>query len=225
MGGFDIVTEVTRTPRQLVERYRRIAPSTLGHLIDGHALDARIEALLPGTRLVGPALTVQTSGRDSSVCHKVIDLIEPGDVVVIAGDGRADREYACWGEMMMLAAKVAGAAGVVIDGPLTDIEQLREVGLPVFGRGRVPLTTQLLGEGGAINRPITCGGVLVNPGDLVLGSDDGVIVLSPDEAVRLYDAALEEECGDAAYRDELLSGKRPSELYDIDGLIDGSFHG
>lgn len=225
MGGFDIVTEVTRTPSQLIERYRRIAPSTLGHLIDGHALDARIEALLPGTRLVGPAVTVQTSGRDSSVCHKVIDLIEPGDVVVIAGDGRAVGEYACWGEMMMLAAKVAGAAGVVIDGPLTDVEQLREVGLPVFGRGRVPLTTQLLGEGGVINRPIICGGVLVNPGDLVLGSDDGVLVLSPDEAARLYDAALEEECGDAAYRDELLSGKRPSELYDIDGLIDGSLHG
>lgn len=224
MARFDIATGVSRVSPDLVERYRLIAPSTLGHVIDGHALDHRIEALLPGTRVTGPALTVLTSGRDSTVCHKVVDFVEPGDVIVIAADGRAGAEYACWGEMMMLAAKVAGAAGVVIDGPLTDIEQLREVGLPVFGRGRSALTTQLLGEGGAINRPLVCGGLLVNPGDLVLGSDDGVLVLSPLEAERLYEAAFEEESGDADYRDRLLAGKRPSQLYDIDGLIEGSFH-
>ena len=59
----------------------------------------------------------------------------------------------------------------------------------------------------------------------MLGSDDGVVVLSPDEAERLWDDAWEEETGDAEYRDDLLAGKRPSQLYDIDGLIDGSFHG
>ena len=208
-----------------MERYRQIAPSTLGHLIDGHALDARIEALIPGTRVTGPAVTVQTVGRDSTVCHKVMDFVRPGDVVVIATDIAWEREYACWGEMMMLAARQAGAAGVVIDGPLTDVEQLREIGLPVFGRGRSAITTQLLGKGGSINLPIVCGGLLVNPGDLVLGSDDGVLVLSPREAEELYDAAWQEETGDGEYRDDLLAGKRPSELYDIDGLIDGSFHG
>jgi 4-hydroxy-4-methyl-2-oxoglutarate aldolase len=225
VGGFDIVAEVRRAPAELVERYRQIAPSTLGHLIDGHALDPGIEALLPGTRVTGPAITVQTSGRDSTVCHKVMDFIEPGDVVVIASDGRAEREYSCWGEMMMLAAKVAGAAGVVIDGPLTDVQQLREIGLPVFGRGRSAITTQLLGEGGSINLPVVCGGLVVNPGDLVLGSDDGVLVLSPAEAEQLYADALDEETGDAEYRDDLLAGKRPSQLYDIDGLIEGSIHG
>lgn len=225
MTRFDIVTEVTRVPRDLVERYRHILPSTLGHIIDGHALDRRIEALLPCTRVTGPAVTVQTSGRDSTVCHKVIDLIEPGDVIMVAADGQEDREYACWGEMMMVAAKVAGAAGVVVDGPLTDVEKLRQVGLPVFGRGRAALTTQLLGRGGSINRPIRCGGLLVNPGDLVLGSDDGVVVLSGAEAERLYEAAIAEESGDAEYRSQLLAGRRPSELYDIDGLIDGSSHG
>lgn len=225
MAGFDIVTQVARVPADLVERYRRIAPSTLGHLIDGRALDGSIEALLPGSRVTGPAVTVQLSGRDSTVCHKVIDLVQPGDVIVIAGDGRGGREYACWGEMMMLAARVAGVAGVVVDGPLTDVEQLRGLGVPVFGRGRSVLTTQLLGEGGSINRPVVCGGLTVNPGDLVLGSDDGVLVLAPDEAERLFEAAWREETGDSQYRQDLLAGKRPSQLYDIDGLIDGSFHG
>ncbi len=225
MGAFDIVAEVTRPSADLVRKYREIAPSTLGHLIDGHALDRRIEALLPGTRLAGPAVTVQTRGRDSTVCHKVMDLIEPGDVVVIGTDGKGESPYACWGEMMMLAAKSAGAAGVVVDGPLTDVEQLREIGLPVFGRGRSPITTQLLGQGGAINRPIVCGGIVVNPGDLVLGSDDGILVLSPKEAEELYEAARAEEDGDRAYREDLLAGKRPSDLCDIDGLIDGSEHG
>jgi len=218
-GGFRIVTNIDRVPTDLVERYRPIAPSTLGHLIDGHAVDGKVLPLLPGMSVLGPAVTVATHGRDSTVCHKVMDVIRPGDVIVVA---TGDVSYACWGEMMTLAAKVQGAAGVVVDGPLTDVAQLLEIGLPVFGKGRAALTTQLLGEGGSINQPIVCGGLRVDPGDLVLGSADGVLVVPKVEARELLEAAQKEETADGEWRDALLGGKRPSELYDLDGLIAGT---
>ncbi len=221
MGEFRIVTDIGRVPADLVERYRGIAPSTLGHLIDGYAVDREVLPLSPGMTVVGPAVTVATHGRDSTVCHKVMDVVQPGDVIVIATGGTG---YACWGEMMTLAAKVQGVAGVIVDGPLTDVVQQIEIGLPVFGKGRAALTTQILGEGGSINQPIICGGLRVEPGDLVLGSADGVLVLPRGEAAELCDAAQEEEAGDGRWRDALVGGKRPSELYDIDGLIAGAAH-
>jgi 4-hydroxy-4-methyl-2-oxoglutarate aldolase len=147
-----------------------------------------------------------------------MDVVRPGDVLVIATGGAP---YACWGEMMSLAAKAQGVAGVIVDGPLTDVAQQMDIGLPVFGKGRAALTTQVLGEGGSINLPVVCGGLHVDPGDLVLGSADGVLVLPKREAEHLYDRACDEEKGDGGWREALLSGKRPSELYDLDGLIAG----
>jgi regulator of RNase E activity RraA len=166
---------------------------------------------------VGPALTIRTCGRDSTIVHKAIGLISPGDVLVI--DRCGDTRYACVGEMMAIAAGRRGAAGIVIDGPATDVEALRALGLPIFSRATSPVTTLLLGESGSINVPVMCGGVAVRPGELVLADDDGVIVLDPDEAATLLAGVLEEDREDAEYRDELLAGRLPVELAPIDQLI------
>ena len=207
---------------RLLEAYRAIAPSTLGHIWDGRALDPDIRPVAAGTAMVGRAVTVTVRGRDSTVCHKVIDLLRPDDVVVITQGG--ERRYSCWGEMMTLAARMRDVAGVVIDGPVTDVVRVRGMGLPVFARGTSPLTTQLLGESGAINTPIVCGGVSVEPGELVLGSDDGVLVLSAAEAESLLTAAQEEEVGDEEYRKALLAGELPSQLAPIERLIERARH-
>lgn len=208
---------------ELVAAYRSIAPSTLGHIMDGRAMDSGIKAIAPASAIVGLAVTVMVRGRDSTVCHKVIDLLSPGDVVVISQEG--GERYSCWGEMMTLAAKLRGAAGVVVDGPATDISQIRTLGLPVFARGASPLTTLLLGESGAINTPITCGGVRVEPGELILASDDGVLVLSVEEAQSLLEPARAEERGDDEYRQALLRGELPSQLAPIAELIEGARDG
>jgi regulator of RNase E activity RraA len=208
---------------ELVEAYRCISPSTLGHIMDGRAMDSGIRPVAPGSVMVGPAVTVTVHGRDSTVCHKVIDLLVPGDVVVISQDG--GQRYSCWGEMMALAAKLRGAAGVVIDGPATDVAQVRTLGLPVFARGTSPLTTQLLGQSGVINAPVTCGGVRVEPGELILASDDGVLVLSVLEAQSLLEPARIEERGDEEYRQALLRGELPSQLAPLAELIEGASDG
>ena len=204
-------------PETTLERYQSIAPATLGHHLDGGVMDNSLKPVRSGTSMVGVAVTVQTFGRDSTVCHKAIDVVKSGDVIVI--DRGGDYRYACWGEMTSLAALLRGVAGVVVDGAVTDVEAIREMGLPVFCRGTSALTTQLLGHGGGLNIPVNCGGVVVQPGDLILGDDDGIVVLSPAEADYWLQIASEEEAGDAAYRQALKEGKLPSQLAPIDELI------
>jgi 4-hydroxy-4-methyl-2-oxoglutarate aldolase len=217
-----IQERVSILSQSFIEQFRSVTPSALGHWIDQGCIDNRIRLLQPGVLLLGTAVTVQTVGRDSLVCHKVIDLILPGDVIVI--DRSGDRRYACWGEMTALAAHIAGAAGVVIDGPVTDVQVLRQSPLPISCAGTTVLTTQFLGLGGAINVPIVCGGVVVKPGDLIFGDENGILVIDPGDAERLLSLAVEEEKGDQDWRVGLLQGKRPSQMAPIDDLMSKRNH-
>lgn len=220
---FHIVERKKTVPPSLVESYKSIEPATLGHILDGGIVDNRLQSIQPGLKIVGPAVTVQAFGRDSTACHKVFDFVQPGDVIVV--DRGGDRRYACWGEMTSLAAQVRQVAGVVVDGPVTDVASIREMGLPVFCQGTSVVTTQLLGQYGAINVPITCGGVVVHPGDLILGDDNGLIVIPLDQAEMWLEIAREEEEAEVPYRRALLEGKLPSELAPINELILNSGRG
>ena len=201
----------------LIKRFKEITPSALGHLIGDGAINNLIRPVQAGATLLGTAVTVQTMGRDSIVCHKVMDYLQPGDIVVVSRNG--DQRYACWGEMTTLAARLSGAAGVLIDGPVTDIQVLRQDPLPIFCQGTSVLTTHFLGTGGSINLPVVCGGIVVNPGDLIFGDENGVFVIPPSDAEKLLMMALAEEKEDAEWRQGLLAGKRPSQLAPLDKLM------
>jgi 4-hydroxy-4-methyl-2-oxoglutarate aldolase len=201
----------------LIARYKEITPSALGHLIADGAVENNIKPLQSEATLLGPAVTVKTEGRDSIVCHKVIDFIQPGDVIVV--DRGGDQTYACWGEMTTLAARLAGAAGVLVDGPVTDVQILRRDPMPIFCHGTSVLTTQFLGTGGGINVPVVCGGVIVNPGDLIFGDANGVLVIPPTKVEELLTITLEEEKIDAEWREGLLAGKHPSQLAPLDAMM------
>lgn len=215
--GFQINDRVDLLDRAVVQAYRQITTGTIGHRIEGGAMDPVIRQIAGHGLVAGPAVTLRVSGRDSTVCHKVFDLVAPGDVLVI--DGGRDGNYACWGEMMTLAARVQKVAAVIVDGPITDLVALRDIGLPVFARAASPITTLLLGEGGEINTAIECGGVRVSPGDLVVADEDGVVALEAELAPALLPGFLEEATEDDEYRTQILAGLRPSELAPIDELI------
>ena len=204
-------------PRKLVDQFRCITPSAIGHLIDTGFMREDIKPLRPDTVVIGTAITVQTFGRDSTVCHKVIDLIAPGDIIVI--DRGGDKKYACWGEMISLAAQIHGAAGVIVDGPVTDIQTLRKMEIPIFCTGAAAATTQLLGVAGAINLPITCGGVVVLPGDLIFGDDNGIIVIRAKDAEKYLSMGIKEEEGDGVFRQKINEGKTSSQIFALDDLI------
>jgi regulator of RNase E activity RraA len=168
---------------------------------------AVVKPLVVGTRLAGHARTVECMVGDNSAVHAAIRLIEPGDVLVIAAGGFA--ETALWGGLLTKATLSRGAAGVVIDGAVRDIAEIREAGFACFAAAAVPAGPHK-GFGGTIDGIIACAGCPVAPGDIVLGDDDGIAVvpLSQAEAV-LIDChaklAQEEQALERLSKGELLA--------------------
>lgn len=152
------------------------------------ALDGRIRSVAAGMRLCGPAFTVEVRPGDNLMIHAALVLAQPGDVLVI--DGKADTTSALMGELMCAHASAAGIAGIVIDGAIRDVATLRQGSMPVFAcvsNPNGPTRTQ----GGRIGHAISAGGVSVAAGDLVVGDDDGVVVVPREDVARVIDAAQE----------------------------------
>ncbi|WP_440810113.1 RraA family protein [Pseudomonas syringae] len=185
----------------VIEQFRGIAASTLGHLTDSGYLRG-IRPLFDGARLVGNVVTVKVNLPDGSILRDALLNSLPGDVLVIECVG--DEHCACWGELRTLAGLIKGLAGVVVSGAVTDVAALREHRLPVFSQGISAVTTRSLGESGELNGPVNIGGVAVNPGDIAIGDDDGVFILSPQQANELLPGLLAKEGADRARREEFL---------------------
>ena len=149
-------------------------------------LDGRIAALSPAMRVCGPAFTVEVRPGDNLMIHAAMAMAKPGDVLVI--DGKADRTCALMGSIMLNACKQLGLAGVVLDASIRDTEELRELGFPVWAVGANPNGPTKFVPG-RINWPISCGGVTVNPGDLIVGDADGVVVVERERAAMLLPLA------------------------------------
>lgn len=195
---------------ELVVRYKQIEPATVGHILEFGFCDPGIQPLWRPCSVVGPAFTIRTTALDSSVVHVAIDMAEPGDVILI--DRNGDGKHACWGGMTSLAAKVRGLAGSIVDGCATDFLEIQELAYPVYARSVTALTTKGLAEGGEINTPIHIGGVVVNPGDLVVADSDGILVMTPEIAAEIVDHAEERQKRGAWIQEELKKGAKISEL-------------
>ncbi|WP_037006080.1 RraA family protein [Pseudomonas chlororaphis] len=185
----------------LLEHYRGIAPSTLGHFGDEGYLRG-IRPLFDGLRMLGNVVTVKVFAPDGAILRDALLLSEPGDVLVIQCVG--DEECACWGELRTLAGLIKGLSGVVVEGAVTDVAALREHRLPVFSRGVSAYTTRGIGQQGKVNLPIEVAGVRVNPGDIAIGDDDGVFILDGQRAEALLPQLLVKEALDRERRAAFL---------------------
>lgn len=200
---------------ELLHRLAAIVPATLGHLRTFGFVDSAIRPLT-GTapvRLLGRAVTVRGYGIDGAIVHVAIDMCEPGDILVI--DRGGDTHRACWGEMTSLAAKVKGLAGTIVDGAATDVAEILTMGYPVYCRGISALTTSSArAELGEINVDVTCGGVTVHPGDIVLADENGTVVIDPPSLETALADAEPRQQREAWVREQLLAGVA---LADISG--------
>jgi 4-hydroxy-4-methyl-2-oxoglutarate aldolase len=167
-------------------------------------LDGRIAAVVPSARMAGPAFTIEVRPGDNLMIHAALSLAQPGDVLVI--DGKGDRTCALLGSIMMTAAKKLGLAGVVIDGAVRDTEELRALELAVYAVASNPNGPTKFTPG-RINWPISCGGVAVHPGDLVVGDADGVVVVEREKAASLLDAAAAKVSDERARVADILAGR------------------
>ena len=152
-----------------------------------------------GAPMAGTALTVRTRAGDNKAIHLALDLLRPGDVIVV--DGGGDISRALIGEIMSSVAKMRGAAGFVLDGAVRDVAALAQSDFPVFARTGIHLGPYKNGPG-EINVPVTIGGMVVNPGDIVVGDADGVVAFPQAVAAALLEATRAQ----SAKEDEILQG-------------------
>ncbi|MCL7376695.1 RraA family protein [Streptomyces sp. 35G-GA-8] len=190
----------------LLERLARLDFPTLGHYLEEGFCDPRLHRVAGERKLIGRAVTVRITATDSTLLHHAAGLVGPGDVVVI--DCGGDRRHAPLGEVVANALAARGAVGAVVDGVCTDIDALRAVGLPVYAYGLSMLTTKLHGiADGALNTPVTCGGVSVRAGDLVLGDGNGLLVAPAGRLAAVLDEALADDAEEPELIADLWRGR------------------
>lgn len=200
----DIVRAFERVSPDLVRQASAYQAAILAD-VNGRrgALHGRIAALRPGMKLAGSALTVDVRPGDNLMIHAAIAMARPGDVLVI--DGKADQTAALMGTIMMTACRQLGIAGVVIDGAVRDSLEIEEMGFPVFSFGTNP-NGPTKNVGGRIGHPIHCGGVVVRPGDLVVGDADGVVVIERERVEALLPLARKKVEDEAARIAQIQQG-------------------
>lgn len=177
----------TRAPRELVELFRGLPVANIADCMSRiSCADYGIKPMNSNCHILGTAFTVKEIAGDNLLVHKALDMLQPGDVLVVDGNGCMERSLV--GEMMCTYAMKRGCAGVVIDGVVRDGEGLATLDMPVYARG-LQANGPLKNGWGEIGTPIPVGGIVVYPGDIIVSDADGLLAIRPYEAEALAKAA------------------------------------
>lgn len=192
--------------QELRDKLEQLSFPTLGHYLEEGFADPGVRRIVAaGGRIIGTAFTVRTTATDSTALHHAAGMIKPGQVLVL--DTGGDQRHAPLGEVVAAQLVARGAAGAVVDGVVTDTDEIADLGLTVHARGTSMLTTKLQGiDAGGVNVPITCGGSVVHPGDVVLADANGVLIVSPHVLERIVDIALADDGEEPELIAELQAG-------------------
>ncbi len=201
--GCRIIKDFKRPDSALIERFRDIPVANIDDNMERMAaVDAAIKPVRYKGQLLGTAFTVRVPQGDNLMFHAAMDLAKPGDVIVIDAGGCTGR--AIFGELMATYCKVRGVRGIICDGAIRDFGGLAAlVDFHVYARGTSPNGPYKNGPG-EINVPVVIGGKLVHPGDIVVGDDDGVLFINPEEAAALAEASAAVEKKEAGIMKGIL---------------------
>jgi 3-hexulose-6-phosphate synthase/6-phospho-3-hexuloisomerase len=173
-----------------------------------------IKPLATDMRFAGPALTVRLEPGNQVDCLHALSVAQKGDVIVV--DAAGETETSIWGGLMSGLCLQAGVVGAVIDGSMRDTDETRDLGFPIFSKAIVPRSTHTPYSGRMepieINVTIQCAGVVVNPGDIVLGDEIGVVVIPQEKAAEVLKAAQHLAQQEEATRQKIKQGKTLEEL-------------
>lgn len=209
--GSRIVETIARPPREVVEEFRKYSAGNASDgMRGGGTMRHEIKPIYNCGGFVGTAVTLHLSVGDSLLVCKSIEVAQPGDVIVIDANGTCDN--AVWGDIRSLACKIKGIAGVVIDGAVRDVAGIRETGFPVYARA-VTCRSSSKNTHGEINVPISCGGIPVNPGDIIVADESGVVAIPPANAEQVLQVCRKKVSSEALMRGEALAGKVVPEAF------------
>ncbi len=214
MQAFGIVNrKVNRADPVQVERLSQFGVATIHEAMGRIGLmQTYMRPIYSGAHLCGTAVTVLLHPGDNWMMHVVAEQIQPGDIVVAACT--ADNTDGFFGDLLATSFKARGARGLIIDAGVRDVKDLTAMQFPVFSKaisakGTVKETI------GSVNVPVVCAGTIVNPGDVIIADDDGIVVVPAHLAQEAADASAKRESNEAEKRQRLASGELGLDMYNM----------
>ncbi|MGC4933778.1 RraA family protein [Gordonia sp. DT30] len=219
-----IYTRIPECPSDILEDIGKCAMADLHEAMDTmpgrtSLLDPSIRALTAGQTVVGQAVTVNTFPGDGLAGHRALQLTGPGSVLVVTSPGEPDTPL--FAELVSLAARELGTAGVVADGPVRDSDALVQTRFPVWCRGTYAGRPLKRGPG-EVNVPVVCGGVYIEPGDIVVADGDGVLRIPLADAEMVLVGARRRAEREVGIREAIAGGATLFDLVELRQALDDS---
>jgi RraA family protein len=202
--GFRIYTKFSKPDAKLVKQFAGIPVANIADNMNRMSCIAANIKPFNQVPLLGTAFTVKSPPGDNLMLHKAIDMAGPGEVIVV--DAQGDMSHAITGELMVQWMQQRRIAGVIVDGPIRDSTAMSKMAIAVYAAGVTPKGPYKDGPG-EINVPISCGGVVIKPGDILVGDEDGVVVIDPQDAEAVLAKAKATVAKEAGIMDDIKNNR------------------